>query len=197
MKKIIFLLFFVAFIASCKDADPCEDVLCPSNSECINGFCEIIDLCEDITCPNGSECIDGDCEVIDLCIGVLCFNDGECMEGICECTEAYEGEDCRDEKTPTSVYINQIVLLEYAFTNNGVPWDPNDGPDIFAAISVNNEVQFYSDVVNNTNGAVIFPIEASFSNPDFTYTVEFFETDGFEMDFSLLFFQRFKMEENS
>lgn len=185
MKRFIFLLTFVVFISSCKDADPCEDVICGSGTECIDGVCEIIDPCEDVICIGGTECINGICEFTDPCIGVLCFNDGECIEGVCECIESYEGENCTDEKTPSSVYISQIVLTDYEMTNNGVPWDPTDGPDIFLAISVNNEVQFYSDVVNNTNGAVVFPIEENFSDPELNYTIAFYETDGFEIDFGL------------
>lgn len=69
------------------------------------------------------------------CEGIICENDGVCIDGKCECKHPYTGQRCDSQIRPTSIFVDSIMLLSFPATNNGIPWDATNGPDIYLGFS--------------------------------------------------------------
>lgn len=58
------------------------------------------DPCKDVTCDNDGECVDGDCDCAENYYGdaceTFCMN-GTYADGTCTCDEGYEGDGCDTE----------------------------------------------------------------------------------------------------
>lgn len=68
------------------------------------------------------------------CDVVLCDNGGTCLNGACICSTGFEGEFCQNQITPSKISLDKITVHEFPQSNNGVPWDPNTGPDLWIAL---------------------------------------------------------------
>ncbi|MEQ8563252.1 MAG: calcium-binding EGF-like domain-containing protein [Cytophagales bacterium] len=72
---------------------------------------------------------------VDPCEKIICENDGVCIDGKCECKHPYTGQRCDSQITPTSIFVDSIMLMSFPATNNGIPWDAANGPDIYLSFS--------------------------------------------------------------
>ncbi|MEZ4722738.1 MAG: calcium-binding EGF-like domain-containing protein [Flavobacteriales bacterium] len=91
MKKLLYLVLVLGlatYFESCKEDDPCENVMCMNGGTCVDGTCSCLDGFDGTTC-----------EIEDLCITheVSCENDGTCEDGSCKCKTNYKGETCADK----------------------------------------------------------------------------------------------------
>ncbi len=72
------------------------------------------------------------------CEDVSCQHGGSCVKGDCECPPNYWGAFCGEEKTPTKVLIQSVIVGGFKSTNqNGLPWDLTSNPDVY--------LEFYQD----------------------------------------------------
>ncbi len=94
--------------------------------------------------PFFTSCHQGD--PVDLCETLVCLNDGVCANGKCNCPDGYTGVDCGSQKVPAKIRITKIRVTRIPLTNNGEPWDLDQGwesaPDINILIE-RNGVKFY------------------------------------------------------
>jgi hypothetical protein len=82
----------------------------------------------------------------DPCDGKICLNGGTCVDGTCQCTGHFEGSTCADETVPSKVIITKIVVTQFPATESGGGgWDVSSGPDLIAAISINNNADYIGD----------------------------------------------------
>jgi len=71
----------------------------------------------------------------DQCDGNYCDHGGVCMDGSCNCADGYTGKHCEDQVTPLKLQVNSITITRFPSTNEGMSWDPTDGPDIYFKMS--------------------------------------------------------------
>ena len=71
----------------------------------------------------------------DSCENNFCDNNGVCVDGTCDCPEAYTGVHCQEQVTPVKMRVNAVTMTRFPSTNEGMAWDPGDGPDIFFKMS--------------------------------------------------------------
>jgi len=71
----------------------------------------------------------------DPCDGTSCLHGGYCMDGSCNCPAGYTGEHCQDQVTPIKMKVQAITVTRFPGLNDGLPWDANDGPDIYFKMS--------------------------------------------------------------
>ncbi|MFN0213577.1 MAG: hypothetical protein ACKVT2_04925 [Saprospiraceae bacterium] len=70
------------------------------------------------------------------CPNTTCNNGGTVTANCeCECPCWYSGSTCDNEKTPTRIDIDKIVITKFPPTNGGAPWDP-PGPNTWADLVV-------------------------------------------------------------
>lgn len=104
----------------------------------------------------------------DPCESKVCKNGGTCDNGTCNCPSGYTGSDCGTEKTPSSVTITKIFLINYPMTDgNGAGWDFAAGPDVFLSINqgtASNDVQTSGVATDVTGGSITF-------DNNFPYTI--------------------------
>lgn len=97
------------------------------------------------------------------CETITCHNGGECVDGKCNCTERYKGEFCFEQKQPTAIIINKVVVKDFAHPTIYPPYDNLDfderyggpGPDLAIRISqstgfIFGSFEFYVDGSQNT-----------------------------------------------
>ncbi|GEM_PF-3817452 len=96
----------------------------------------------------------------DECKDVSCVN-GECQEGECVCDEQYQGSDCSEERLPSLVYIDSIMIFGMdSYTQE--EWDPphEKEPDVYLSIteSIRPQPWFESPELyeNTTLGTFMF-----------------------------------------
>lgn len=90
-------------------------------------------------------CGEDEPEPIDACANVNC-NNGDCFNGECDCEEAYRGEFCDEEKTPSSIVVNKMVIQAFPGKNGSKDWDTdedNDGPNPDITIEVTDLLKTY------------------------------------------------------
>ena len=119
----------------------------------------------------------------DKCEDINCYNQGVCIDGQCDCTERYTGESCLDEKTPSSITINQFFIRPYDLNPNGEVWDAEVGeeaPDIYLSfLDGNNEEILNSSDFEIINAPNSFTINYDWiiSNVTEIHTVQVFDKD--------------------
>jgi len=99
--------------------DPCENVSCENEGECIDGTCD---------CPDGF--IGDNCEELDPCWNVACTNNGiySILDGVCtcECNEGFSGDDCSIEGIEMVTEVtgdwNATDLCEMYYNNQPIPY---------------------------------------------------------------------------
>lgn len=129
-----------------------------------------------------------DCDNPEECFKVCDNPDTEVVEGItdkdcnCQCNEAFEGENCLDRKTPQSIKIMYIEMLNFDDEN----WDfESNGsrPDIYLEIKEGDErVTFSSE--SHEEARVTDEIFFSFNggveiNMDTYYSIDLYDYDDY------------------
>jgi hypothetical protein len=71
----------------------------------------------------------------DNCEGNYCDHGGICKDGNCDCPTGYIGPHCTDQVTPLKMKVKAVTVTRFPATNDGMSWDPTDGPDIFFKMS--------------------------------------------------------------
>jgi hypothetical protein len=71
----------------------------------------------------------------DPCESNFCNHGGVCMDGSCDCPDGYAGSHCVDQVQPLKMSVTAITMTRFPSTNEGTPWDSNDGPDIYFKMS--------------------------------------------------------------
>lgn len=100
-----FAFFAVLFFSACNN-DPCKDVVCGSNSTCVDGAC---------VCDAGYVMgTNGLCALPDPCAGVVCGDHGTCNGGNCVCDLGYE----KDANNLCNVESRAKFLGTFAVTDD-------------------------------------------------------------------------------
>ena len=118
----------------------------------------------------------------DPCEGTSCQNGGVCMDGSCNCPVGYTGSNCGQQVTPLKMKVTAISVTRFPGLNDGLSWDPTDGPDIYFKMS--EEVYPLAQpeyLVENADPSTIYaftfvPFDLRFVTAP--YKMELFDYDG-------------------
>lgn len=126
----------------------------------------------------------------DPCAAVVCNNGGTVTANCnCDCPCWFTGSTCSEEKTPTRIDIDKIVITKFPPTDGGMPWDPPASPWVDLKVIVYKECNspgpwcdiFTSDekLECDPGQSHTFQLPAtSLSKPLENYRVELFDYDG-------------------
>lgn len=64
----------------------------------------------------------------------LCENGGVSDNGNCLCPDGFRGERCEEKVMPYRMRVSSVTLTRFPTSNNGVPWDEMNGPDIYFSL---------------------------------------------------------------
>jgi hypothetical protein len=89
-------------------------------------------------------------KAVDPCtVAGTCANNAiGCIDGNCQCGEGYEGTGCFTEKTPKSITVTKVTIVDYPPLNNGQVWDFLSNPDwqlFFRASGPVGQTTVYND----------------------------------------------------
>lgn len=113
---------------------------------------------------------------------------GNCLDGTCYCDEGWTGVDCRIQKTPTSIKIYRIDILNFPqFNSNGSPWDVGSNPDVYVLFRQESIVMYnqlsssqnfcFTNAIN-TNTYTVYPQDSiTITNLNADYNVSLIEYD--------------------
>lgn len=65
---------------------------------------------------------------------MLCENGGVSNDGNCLCPDGFRGDQCEEKVMPYRMRVSSVTLTRYPTTNNGMPWDELNGPDIYFSL---------------------------------------------------------------
>lgn len=93
-----------------------------------------------------------------------------------------EPEEEEESKTLSEVRLKSIFVQDFEDTDeNNLPWDPDDGPDLWVQVSRQTTVLWESEVHENADQATIYDYHADpsveFENINEEYTLKLFDQD--------------------
>lgn len=64
----------------------------------------------------------------------LCQNGVVIDNGKCLCPDGFRGDQCEEKVMPYRMRVSSVTLTRFPTSNNGVPWDEMNGPDIYFSV---------------------------------------------------------------
>lgn len=64
----------------------------------------------------------------------LCENGGVNDNGNCLCPDGFRGERCEEKVMPYKMRVSSVTLTRYPTSNDGMPWDETNGPDMYFSL---------------------------------------------------------------
>lgn len=93
----------------------------------------------------------------DKCRNVDCVN-GTCDEGECLCDERWNGTNCDEQITPTSIKIIEFNVKQHPETRpNGGQWDLISDAELMISLWQNNEIIYSSGYYTNVSEFAAYP----------------------------------------
>lgn len=200
----LLLCLLIITAIGCNKSEPCDDVTCFNNGQCLEGtcicpdgfegeFCQTAsDPCEDLPCLNNGQCVEGICVcptgftgvlceiAIEACESITCQNNGYCENGACVCPTGYSGQFCETLLQPTQMILQVVTLTSWPGEHDGNDWDPFGGkPDFYVRILSGGEEVFKSDRVDHCETGVEYDYNCNFTmdmNSQYALEVRDFDT---------------------
>ncbi len=122
------------------------------------------------------------------CFGITCLNGGHCVNGDCDCPTQWTGPDCGNQKTPSSILIDKIIVNHFPPTDNGAGWDLTSGADIYVKVYTESETliykhaSFYQNADPNQPHSFTISPPISITNTSGRYIVRLYDNDGTSSD---------------